>query len=168
MVTGREVLKYVEDEVDYPDGGYLLTGYALGTFYAYTGSYIAQHIKLHMEVTRAWILERYDRYDAEEVRAVFDSKHWVDVNDIDDVIVLGYLDDHTRSHRVLLWMDRDSSDCRFLLFTTTDSDDEIANNVRSWLEAQCHPEMAGEEREDWETISGVYDLDPALAHRVQP
>lgn len=160
-------LKYIVDHWEYPKADHLLTGYKLGIFYSYTGSYIVSHINLHMEETHGWMLERYERYDAAEVAEVFKSKHWVDVNEVDDVIKLGYLSED-KSVRVLIWLDRDVSDCCFLIFQTNDTQEEVAANVRAWLEAKCHKDWAGVERENTETISGVYDMPLEWVQRVQP
>lgn len=170
------LLRYFDSTIEYP-GASILDGMRQGVLYKYVNSWFA-HGALCIVGNRvkAWLLERYDAFDADRYAEV-DRKtaenpcRWIEWDEFrDDIVLLARGDEPGQWY--LFWFDRDVSDCRLGRFETTDTIDVIAANIEQWIEAQTDRTQTGVVRTDdsgchgWESLSDWRRLPDKWAHRL--
>jgi hypothetical protein len=159
-------MKYMMSRMEYPIASHILFDIRLGCLYEYVSSSLLEWISGETEALNGWIVERYSSYDKEKVDAVFEKQHWVRVNEIhNDVVLLGRLRDDA-STCVLLWFDCDVSDCKFMVFKTTDDNEVIMSNVEQWLRSIADPKPKLPHIEHHERMRGVFPISQERARRV--
>jgi hypothetical protein len=158
-------MRYIHTHVEYPRvDEVLLTGPRVGVMYQYVPSLWLDVLLFYSQPVKAWLLERYRAHDP-AMLGLPDKEFHLNLHDVDDdVVILARLRDSECAY-FLMWYDCDVSDCQFMFFMANESVDEIATEVRKWLDGQCRPELAGKERDDppgsgsgWETLSRVFDF----------